>query len=123
MICASLAGCGSLSESTTDALFAAPGRFDIYTCRDLAKQELATRKRVDDLEVLMRRAQAGTAGTVVATVAYRSDFLRARAELKLIHDTAVRRKCDLRELQSEMPAQDLNAAPQLEPRAPDLRRM
>lgn len=99
-----LAGCAGLSESTTNALVAAPGRFDVYSCRDLVNQERTTRQRVQELEALMRRAEAGTAGTLISAVAYRSDHVRARAELQLVIETAERRKCDL-------------AAPQADPRA------
>jgi len=90
-----------MSESTTNALFSAPGQFDIYTCRDLSIQEDATKARLRQLEDLTRRAEAGPAGGVIGTVAYRSDYLRARGQLQVIRETYARRECDSEAAQND----------------------
>lgn len=96
-------GCAGLGEATTNSLFVAPGRFDVLTCRDLVNQERAASQRVQELEGLMRRAEAGSGGAIISTMAYRSDYLRARAELQLLRETAAKRECASEPIRGQSP--------------------
>ncbi len=90
---AALAGCASVGEETANALFAAPGKFDGYTCRQIGDRARSASTRERELEEMMARAERGAGGALVSAVAYRSDHLQARAELKLLADTAGTKNC------------------------------
>jgi hypothetical protein len=84
------AGCSAMSESTA---LANPGKFDLYTCNDIETTAKATRAQEQELRDLMVRAERGPAGGMVSAMAYRTDHMRARADLKLLADAAARKNC------------------------------
>jgi hypothetical protein len=89
--CVVLAGCvsASLSVSLTD-----PARYDNYDCKQLdeARGKLVTRE--GELRDLIDKAQVGTAGPVVAEVAYGSDYASAREELYRVNERRRASHCD-----------------------------
>ncbi|MEX0753010.1 MAG: hypothetical protein WD073_08810 [Xanthobacteraceae bacterium] len=52
-----------------------------------------TQTRERELKTLIDRAEQGMLGSVVAATAYRSDYLKAQGELKLLAETAQRKNC------------------------------
>jgi hypothetical protein len=85
-----LVGCSAVTEETA---FALPGKYDLFACSDLARAANSTRQREQELQQLMTRAEQGPAGTLVNAMAYRTDHMRARADLKLLADTAAKKNC------------------------------
>ncbi len=89
--CALLAGCvsASLTLSVTD-----PARYENYDCKQLdeARGKLVTRE--GELRELIEKAQVGTAGPVVAEVAYGSDYASAREELHKVNERRRASHCD-----------------------------
>lgn len=88
-----LSGCGTMNENLTSALVA-PGKFDYYSCDQLsvAGNDLSARER--ELSGLMARAvQGGTSGEFVGAVAYRTELLQARGQLKQIADVSSQKNC------------------------------
>ena len=85
-----LAACSSSSENTF-TFFAAPGAYEYHNCEQLAAAVKATTLRQKDLKALIDKAAQGTAGAFVGTIAYKSDYLAATENLKLL-DIAVREK-------------------------------
>jgi hypothetical protein len=90
---AGLAGCTSMSDPDAGAAFVAPGKFDLYTCKEIEERTRTVRQREQELQRLMARAAGGLAGDLVNTIAYRSDYLQARGELKQLADAAADKQC------------------------------
>ncbi len=95
-----MAGCANLSEETANNLMVAPGKYDIYTCRELGPLIRTSAQREGELRGLMERAERGAGGAFVTAVAYRSDHLRARAELNLLNQTVAKKGCSSESLWS-----------------------
>lgn len=90
---AGLGGCAGIPEQTANAAFVAPGKYDIYDCRALLREITTTQARELELRQLMERSAQSPGGELVNAIAYRSDHVRARAELKLLNDTAAEKNC------------------------------
>ncbi|HEY0567360.1 MAG TPA: twin-arginine translocation pathway signal [Xanthobacteraceae bacterium] len=89
----SLTGCSGLSEDAANAVFVAPGKFDVYTCADIGRRARSALTRELELQELMDRASQSPGGALVNELAYRNEYLQARAELKLLADTASGKNC------------------------------
>ena len=92
LLSALLAGCGLVGESATMA-FVAPGKFDYYNCDLLEENGRNLRRREQELVELMARAAQGPGGEFIGAVAYRTELLQTRGQLKLIAQTAERKNC------------------------------
>lgn len=88
-----LGGCAAIGEQAANAAFVSPGKYDFHDCHDIATQLAQTQARELELRQLMDRSAQGPGGEFVNTIAYRSDYQRARAELKLLEDTAANKNC------------------------------
>jgi len=88
-----LAACSSTMEDM-GSVYVAPGKYDLLKCPDIAKRSMEAAKREQQLVSLMDRANQDPAGPVVNTLVYSSDLASVRAELALLHKTAVEKKCD-----------------------------
>ena len=75
-------------------MFADPGKYQYYSCEQLANQRAYCAGREQELQLLMDKAEQVTGGTVVNVIAYQSDFLAAREELKVIDATVRTKSCD-----------------------------
>jgi hypothetical protein len=90
---ASLAACsGTVNEFT---VFADPGKYEFYSCEMLAGPRRYWTDREQELKLLIDKAKEGTGGTLVSVVAYQSDYVTAREELKVIEATARIKKCKI----------------------------
>src|ERR1700759_481742 len=87
-----LAGCAGLSDSMSTA-FGDPAKYDLYDCKQLEaeRKNLATREA--ELQGLMAKAQTGTAGPVVAELAYRNDYLKLRGQAHFAEEAWRNNKC------------------------------
>jgi hypothetical protein len=88
-----LAGCGSISEQTAAAAFAAPGKYNMYTCQDIESSMTRLRTRQQELEQLMARASQGVGGELVNTIAYRGEYAQARGELLELGQVKANKQC------------------------------
>jgi len=89
-----LVACASeISNPLMGGAFVDPGKYEFYSCEQIA----ANRKRVEDqvekLKLLMDKAEKGAGGTVVSVIAYKGDYIAAQDELKVIDATARDKKC------------------------------
>jgi hypothetical protein len=89
---AGLGGCADMSDSMTSA-FADPAKYDLYECKQLEAERKTIASRAAELQGLMAKAETGTGGTVVAELAYRNDYISARAQSKLAEEVWRRNKC------------------------------
>jgi hypothetical protein len=87
-----LNGCANMSDSMSLA-FADPAKYDLYDCKQLETERKSLATRAKDLQALMAKAETGAAGTVVAELAYRNDYVAVRGQTKLAEEAWQRNKC------------------------------
>src|SRR5258708_10744506 len=87
-----LSGCAQVGETLSPA-FADPAKYDLYECKQLEGERKALTARAAELQGLMAKAETGVAGPVVAEMAYRNDYISARAQFKLADEAWRRNKC------------------------------
>ena len=85
-----LAGCGS---DGAGAIFIDPGRYTLYHCDELATRRKALIAREAELRGLMERASESAAGSVIGSLAYRSEYDSVIAEQKLLQRNAREKNC------------------------------
>jgi hypothetical protein len=85
-----LSGCAAES---VDLLFVTPGRFDYLGCADIADATRSAATREQELKTLIDRAEKDSFGAIVAAAAYRSEYLKAQGELKLLAEAARNKNC------------------------------
>ncbi len=112
-----LGGCAQLSENVSGA-FVDPAKYDLYNCAQLRTARTENAKRMAELKALMAKAETGTAGPVVAEVAYGNDYLSARAQAKLADEVWARNRCDSAALPPENPPPAPAAATETRKRKP-----
>ena len=88
-----LAGCGTISDQTAASALVAPGKYDIYICRDIEQSTRNARARQLELEQLMARAAQGVGGELVNAIAYRSEYLQTQGELEQLARSAADKSC------------------------------
>jgi hypothetical protein len=88
--CAMLAGCSNVED-----LFVTPGKFEVYSCDQIAAQGKTAATRERELKGLMGKASEGAGGALVNTMAYRSEYLAMQGQLKQLEQMAVEKKCDM----------------------------
>jgi hypothetical protein len=89
---AALGGCAGMSDSMTLA-FADPAKYDLYECKQLEVERKSLAVRAAELQGLMSKAETGAAGSVVAEIAYRNEYVSVRGRTKLAEDAWSRNKC------------------------------
>ena len=78
---AGLSGCAEMGETISPA-FADPAKYDLYDCKQLETERKALATRAAELQGLMTKAETGVAGSVVAEVAYRNDYIAVRGQIE-----------------------------------------
>ena len=87
-----VSGCAEMSDAISPA-FADPAKYDLYDCKQLEPERVALATRSADLQRLMAKAETGVAGSVVAEVAYRNDYIAIRGQIKLAEEAWRRNRC------------------------------
>jgi hypothetical protein len=88
-----LNGCAEMSDTMSTA-FADPAKYELYDCKQLETERKNLATRGADLQRLMAKAETGVAGSVVAEVAYRNEYVAVRGQSKFVEDAWQRSKCD-----------------------------
>jgi hypothetical protein len=91
-LCLALAGCSSTSESTM-TFFAAPGKYQYHDCDQLAAAMKGTTARQKELKGLIDKAEQGAAGAFVGAIAYKTDYLAATEDIKLLEAATREKNC------------------------------
>lgn len=89
---AGLSGCAGMSDTISPA-FADPAKYDLYDCKQLEPERKRLAERTAELQGLMTKAETGVAGSVVAEVAYRNDYIALRGQSKLAEEAWQRNRC------------------------------
>ncbi len=89
---AGLSGCADMGDTMTSA-FADPAKYDLFECSQLEPERTRLAARAAELQGLMAKAETGVAGPVVVELAYRNEYISARAQTKLADEAWRRNKC------------------------------
>jgi hypothetical protein len=92
-LCAGLGGCANVGDSFASGAFIDPAKYDQYDCKQLETERKALATRTAELQGLIAKAETGTGGSVVGELAYRNDYISARASSKLAEEMWQRNKC------------------------------
>jgi hypothetical protein len=106
-----LSGCAGMGDSFASGAFVDPARYDYYDCKQLEADRKTLATHIKELQALIDKANTGVGGAVVGEIAYRNDYISAKAQAKLAEETWQRNKCH------ESPPDTAAAAP-LTPAAP-----
>src|SRR5262249_30821447 len=87
-----LSACTSALDSQF-TLFADPGKYEFFNCDQLAAQRTSQKQREQELKSLMDKAERSTGSAFVNVIAYQTEYVEARENLKLIEATARAKKC------------------------------
>ena len=90
---ATLGGCANVGDSFASGAFVDPAKYDQFDCKQLEAERKAQATRTAELQGLIAKAETGTGGSVVGELAYRNDYISARASSKLAEETWQRNKC------------------------------
>jgi hypothetical protein len=111
-----LCGCASMSENeSVTTAFADPAKYELWDCKQLEPERKSLAKRAADLQALMDKAQTGTAGPLVAEMAYRNDYLSVRGQAHFAEEAWRKNKC------RETPPGAVTASTGAKPGAPPAR--
>src|SRR5262249_6435867 len=89
-----LAACASeISNPVMGGFFVDPGKYEFYSCEQIAANRKRVETRVQELRLVMDKAEKGTGGAVVSVIAYKGEYAAAQDELKVIDATARDKKC------------------------------
>jgi hypothetical protein len=87
-----LAACSTTSDSSF-SLFADPGKYQYYSCEQIADQFKYWTGREQELKALMERAEQSAGGVAVGFIAYKADYVAAGGELDQLRSTAKEKNC------------------------------
>ncbi len=93
---ACLAGCATPNGAPDDSMssyLVSPGKYQLYSCPQMAALEPPLRAREGELVVLIAKAESGPGGAVAATLAYRADYLQTRGELAELGKASAAKNC------------------------------
>ena len=93
VLCAGLGGCANVGDSFASAAFVDPAKYEQFDCKQLEAERKAQATRTAELQGLIAKAETGVGGSVVGELAYRNDYISARASAKLAEETWQRNKC------------------------------
>jgi hypothetical protein len=93
VLCAGLGGCANVGDSFASSAFVDPAKYDQFDCKQLETERKALATRTAELQGLIAKANTGVGGSVVGELAYRNDYISARAQAKLAEETWQRNKC------------------------------
>ena len=91
-LAAGLSGCAGMSDTIAPA-FADPAKYELYNCKQLESERKSLATKTAELQGLMTKAETGVAGSVVAEVAYRNDYIAVRGQSKLADEAWQKNRC------------------------------
>ncbi len=89
-LAALLSACGTQDVS---GLLVSPGKYDIYTCPQIADRMQTVTVEGQKLEGLMARASKEPSGQFVNAIAYEPDYQANRGEMRELQKSAAAKNC------------------------------
>jgi hypothetical protein len=90
---ATLGGCANIGDSFASGAFVDPAKYEQFDCKQLETERKTLATRSAELQGLIAKAETGTGGSVIGELAYRNDYISARAQAKLAEEMWQRNKC------------------------------
>ena len=90
--CLMLGGCALMGEDASSAVVS-PGKFQYYNCEQLSRVGRSISARERELTELMERAGKDPMGEFVGSVAYKTELLQARGQIKQIDNYSAEKNC------------------------------
>ena len=87
-----LGGCAGMNDSMSTA-FADPAKYDLYECKQLEPERKLLAARAAELQGLMKKAETGAGGAVVAELAYRNEYIAVRGQSKFAEEAWQKNRC------------------------------
>jgi hypothetical protein len=103
-LCTGLGGCANVGDSFASTAFVDPAKYEQFDCKQLETERKGLALRTAELQGLIAKAETGVGGSVVGELAYRNDYISARAQAKLVEETWQRNKCVASSPAAAMPA-------------------
>jgi hypothetical protein len=88
-----LSGCADMGDSFASGAFVDPAKYEYYDCKQLEADRKTLATHIKELQALIDKANTGVGGSVVGEIAYRNDYISAKAQAKLAEETWQRNKC------------------------------
>jgi hypothetical protein len=110
-LCGGLSGCADVGDSFASGAFIDPAKYELFDCKQLEAERKALAVRTAELQGLIAKADTGVGGSVVGELAYRNDYISARASAKLAEETWRRNRCAARSAAAPGPAPGAPVAP------------
>jgi hypothetical protein len=99
-----LVACASdLHNPLTGGFFADAGKYEYFSCEQIAGQRQGAKAREQELKQLMDKAEKGTGGAVVSVIAYQTDYTMVQDELRVLDATARNKKCPTAKIGAAIP--------------------
>jgi septal ring factor EnvC (AmiA/AmiB activator) len=92
-VAAGLAACAPNSETVATTLMSDPLKYEFYDCKQLENQMKGLSVQEQKLRDLIAKAEQEAAGVLVATIAYKNDYAKLRADMRIVRDTQQRKNC------------------------------
>jgi hypothetical protein len=94
VLAGAMLGACSTNSDTSFSLFADPGKYQYYTCAQIAGEQKSMLQRQHDLKALIDKADQSPGGAAVGFIAYKADYVAATEELEQIRSAARSKKCE-----------------------------
>jgi len=88
-----LSGCAGSSDDTMGRLLADPMKYTLYSCEEMARQEVGLLARMRTLEGLMQKAGSDAGGRLASAMAYRPEYIAVRGDLNQVRRSMVDKEC------------------------------
>jgi hypothetical protein len=82
-----------MGDSFASGAFVDPAKYEYYDCKQLEADRKTLATHIKELQALIDKANTGVGGSVVGEIAYRNDYISAKAQAKLAEETWQRNKC------------------------------
>jgi hypothetical protein len=88
-----LAACGGTMEDKLGGALAAPDKYVLYSCTQLAAAAAGNTARQKQLEALMAKAGPGADGRVVSALAYQPEYLQLHGDMNQLRRYQAEKDC------------------------------
>jgi hypothetical protein len=88
---------GCTSDETASRFLAAPDKYMLYSCEELARAAESNEGRQRELEPLMKKAGVDAGGRFISNQAYQPEYTMLRGDMKNLRKAAAEKNCNLSE--------------------------
>jgi hypothetical protein len=93
LLAGAVSACSSMGDSPVTVLVD-PGKYQYFTCDQIAANRKVWSTREQELKLLMDKADRGTGGPVINVFVYKSDHVAASEEIKVLDVAARAKNCE-----------------------------